>query len=104
MGKCRPDAAFPLQRHIMKPYPFKNMTREQRIFNYRLSRGRRVVKNSFGIIANRFRILLHPINFSRDKVVAITKACYVLHKFLLEQSHQSTIRDCDVGFEDGYIQ
>lgn len=90
------DAAFPLQRHIMKPYPFKNMTHEQRIFNYRLSRGRRVVENAFGILANRFRVLLHPINLARDKVVAITKTCCVLHNFLLAELN---IADCD-----GYVQ
>jgi len=27
------DAAFPLSEYILKPYPFKNMTFEQRIFN-----------------------------------------------------------------------
>lgn len=76
------DAAFPLQQHILKPYPFKHMTKEERIFNYRLSRGRRVVENAFGILANRFRIFLTPINMSRDKVVLITTACCILHNFI----------------------
>lgn len=76
------DAAFPLSEHILKPYPFRDMSDEQRIFNYRLSRGRRVVENAFGILANRFRIFLTTINLRVEKVQGITLACCVLHNFL----------------------
>lgn len=61
------------------------MTPEKRIFNYRLSRARRVVENAFGILSNRFRILLTPINLSVDKVESITLAVCVLHNFLIEE-------------------
>lgn len=76
------DGAFPLSDHILKPYPFRDMTDDQRIFNYRLSRGRRVVENAFGILANRFRVFLTTINLSADKVQCITLACCTLHNFL----------------------
>ncbi|KAK5648279.1 hypothetical protein RI129_003171 [Pyrocoelia pectoralis] len=79
------DAAFPLQSRIIKPYPFRNMTRQQRIFNYRLSRARRVVENAFGILANRFRVFLTTINLSPNKVQDITLACCVLHNFLRKE-------------------
>ena len=76
------DDAFPLQRDIIKPYPFRNLGVTKRIFNYRLSRARRVVENAFGILANRFRVFLSPILLSPEKVEAIILAACALHNFL----------------------
>nr|XP_022903097.1 protein ALP1-like [Onthophagus taurus] len=83
------DAAFPLSTRILKPFPIRNMTTEQRIFNYRVSRARRVVENAFGILANRFRILLNTINLSPEKVQVITLACCVLHNFLRKEMKET---------------
>jgi hypothetical protein len=37
------DDAFGMRNYIMKPYPFKDQPAPNRIFNYRLSRARRIV-------------------------------------------------------------
>lgn len=37
------DAAFPLKTYLLKPYQHSPLTYEQKIFNYRLSRARRIV-------------------------------------------------------------
>lgn len=50
------DEAYPLRPDLMKPYPFRNLNTELRIYNCRLSRARWVVENAFGILANRFRM------------------------------------------------
>ncbi len=77
------DEAFPLKEYLMKPYPNRRLSVQQRIFNYRLSRARRVVENTFGILANRFRVFLSTINIQDTaKVEDIVLACYALHNFL----------------------
>ena len=79
------DDAFSLSSYLMKPYSMRNMTREQRVFNYRLSRARRTVENAFGILANRFRVFMTPIALSPEKVETITLASCVLHNYLRTQ-------------------
>ena len=42
---------FALKEFLMKPYGHWNLTREERIFNYRLLRARHVVEHAFGIMS-----------------------------------------------------
>ena len=84
------DDAFPLKTYLMKPFPFRNQNPEQRIFSYRLSRARRTVENAFGILANRFRVMLSPINLAPEKVQSVVLACLVLHNLLRRLSPEYT--------------
>jgi len=77
------DDAFALQRHIMKPFPARNLTYEQRIYNYRLSRARRVVENAFGIMCSKFPGFSKAILLAPEKVETVVMACCCLHNFLL---------------------
>lgn len=90
------DAAFPLQNHILKPYPSRNLTHNERIFNYRLSRGRRVVENTFGILANRFRVLLTKIYLPVETVQNVTLACCALHNYLAKENAAYLHRAIDI--------
>ena len=79
------DDAFSLTRHLMKPYPNRGQTEEQRIFNYRLSRARRVSENAFGLLASRFRVFHSMFNVRPESAISIVHATLVLHNFLLKQ-------------------
>lgn len=50
------DGAYSLSDNFIKPYPKKNLTAENKIFNKRLSRARVVVENGFGYTSQVFRI------------------------------------------------
>ena len=76
------DEAFPLKTYIMKPYPARQLDLSKRIFNYRLSRARRIVENVFGILASQFRVLKTTINMEPDKAQSVVLACCALHNYL----------------------
>ena len=80
------DEAFALGDHLMRPFPMRTLTPEQRVFNYRLARARRVVENAFGILASRFRLFQTAINLAEYKLNFIILSCCILHNFLNKHS------------------
>ncbi len=83
---CVGDDAFPLTSYMMKPYPNPGLTEDKRIFNYRLSRCRRISENAFGILANRWRVFRSHILVSPDKATLIALGAITLHNFLRSNS------------------
>lgn len=82
------DDAFALSSYMMKPYPghTPGASTPERIYNYRLSRARRIIENVFGIMSSKFRILLKPIALNPDKATTVALACIYLHNFLRRDS------------------
>ena len=85
------DNAFVLMPWLVKPYSRHPLTREERIANYRISRGRRVVEHSFGILVMRFRVLFTTMEQRPTVVTDIVLTCVVLHNML--RSHQGEQTD-----------
>ena len=76
------DDAFPLREYLLKPFPHRSLEVDKRVYNYRLSRARRVVENAFGILTNRFRVFLTPIALPPATVEQIVLAACSLHNML----------------------
>lgn len=77
------DAAFPLKDNIMKPYAgYHPKGSTQRIFNYRLSRARRIIENTFGIASSIFRVLRKPMLLEPEKAKIVVMSIVSLHNFL----------------------
>lgn len=93
------DEAFPLRINLMRPFSKPRngtMSRDERIFNYRLSRSRRTIENTFGIMVARFRIFHRVINASPDSVDNIIKAAVCLHNFIRLENNHFYFQDSDV--------
>ena len=94
------EDAFGLKENMMKPYPSQNRTLEEKVFDYQLSRARRIIENSFGIATARFRIFRRPINAKISTVKSMTKAIVGLYNFLLEKNHEGDNQYCPPNFID----
>ncbi|XP_068692685.1 uncharacterized protein [Montipora foliosa] len=82
------DEAFALDEHLMKPYPYRSAMGDQKVFNYGLSRAR-IVENAFGILCERFRVLLRTLELDVTSAMQVVRACITLHNFLLTKKEQS---------------
>ncbi|XP_046665756.1 uncharacterized protein LOC124357762 [Homalodisca vitripennis] len=94
------DDAFALSDSLMKPYSgYHPQGSPERIYNYRLSRARRVVENAFGILASVFRVLRKPLLLETENAKWVVMACVYLHNFLRRSASSSRLY-CPVGALD----
>ena len=96
------DDIFPLKTWLMKPYrgiQGTNLSEQQAIFSYRLSRARRTIEKAFGILSTRWRIFRRPIVADLDLVDLIVMACVCLHNYLSLTENAKYIPS---GFVDSY--
>lgn len=75
IGHIVVDEASPLKEYILKLYLKGCFSKEQRVFNYRLSWTRGVVENAFGVLSKRWCIFLSHIHLLPEIVDMIILAC-----------------------------
>ena len=78
------DEAYPLTTYLMKPYSRRTLDRSKAIFNYRLSRARRIVECAFGICASKWRILDKATETKVDTAMEIVKCIALLHNIIID--------------------
>lgn len=102
------DEAFALTANMMKPYAgVHNKGTKERIFNYRLSRARRIIENVFGIMSATFRVLRKPILLSPEKVTNKVMTCVLLHNYLRKSRTSTSLYSPKGAFDteaDGEFQ
>ena len=85
----------------MKPYYIRGRVKSFQIANYRISRGREVVENAFGILSSRFRVLSDTMLVHTKTVKDIMLACEVLHNILwAERGAGGAIAERDLEDEE----
>lgn len=72
---------------MLKPYPRDQSghDRTKAIFNYRLSRARRIVENAFGLLTQHFRIFLTPIHLNVDVLEDLVTVACILHNLMIDE-------------------
>lgn len=69
------DDAFALSTNLIKPFPGTHPKDSQKpVFNYRLSRARRIFENVFGLLVTVFRVFRRPIALNLKKVESVVLA------------------------------
>ena len=75
------DEIFRLKAWLLRPYS-GNLTDSQKVFNYRLSKSRRTIENTFGILASRWRIFRHPIKAKVENAQRYSLTAICLYNYL----------------------
>lgn len=94
------DDAFPLKPYLLKPFSGNNLSYEEKVFNYRLSRARRIVENGFGILASRFRVFGKPIDLKVETTEIMVNTACTLHNWLRISSPHTYTPPGSVDYED----
>nr|CAI5849742.1 unnamed protein product [Callosobruchus analis] len=79
------DEAYPLLPYLLKPFGGTNLTNEQENFNKRLSRARKTIECSFGIIYSKWRLLSKSIETDIKTADNIIKCICILHNTIIDK-------------------
>lgn len=79
--------------NIMRPYSLENITYEEKIFNYRFSRAKRVADNAFGVLFERFGVLHKNIYINERDLNSVGVACCALHNYLAKTNEEYIPRE-----------
>ena len=85
------DDTSALKCFMMKPFPQQCLTGERRVYDSRHSKAGRISENLFGILANRWRIILTTINLEPKYVENVNLAALIFHKMVIESPNMVNV-------------
>lgn len=97
------DEAFPAKTYLLRPYSGRGLSADKKIFNYRLSRARRVSENAFGILCQKFRVFLNKLQVHPKNADKIVLCSLCLHNFLRNDNIFLNTLEDEKTENDSYI-
>lgn len=84
------DCAYPLMKHLLKPYPGNKVTKDQAAFNKHLSSTRMVVERTFGQDCQRWRIYYRKIECQLKVTELIVQGTCILHNVIIDLEKENS--------------
>jgi len=88
--------ALALSQHVLRPYSSRNLDVARRTYNYRLTRTRKILLCTFGIVCNKWRIFRRATDVCPDFCDVTVKTCCILHNFVRETAFSFRVLYTDV--------
>ncbi|XP_066998406.2 uncharacterized protein [Anabrus simplex] len=84
------NEAFPLHPYLMRQFPYRHSRNEElkEKYNKRLCRARRTVENVFGILVQKWRVFLRPLEIKVDTAKLTVKTACVLCNYLKSKNSE----------------
>jgi hypothetical protein len=78
------DEACPLKTYLMKSFARKDLSYEERVFNYMLSRARRCTECAFSILTAKWRLLNKAVETNVNKAERIVRCICLLYNIITD--------------------
>ncbi|XP_034232770.1 protein ALP1-like [Thrips palmi] len=83
------DAAFPRSQEMVTPFKGEFLDPEKKVFNYRVSRARRVIENTFGMLEQRYEVFSRSMKISEAHCKSVVLSSTALHNYHLMDAESS---------------
>jgi len=93
------DEAYPLKPYLMRPFPSRGLNAATDNFNDNLSRARKCIECTFGILRAKWRLLRKDTEVSSKKAIVIIKYMCILHNIIREKDSNSGLDYCNITYD-----
>ena len=78
------DEACPLKTYLTKPFARKDLSSEERVSNYKLSRAKRCVECAVGTLTAKQRLLNKAIEMNANRIERTVRCVCLLHNVIID--------------------